>query len=276
MSRLFAVLVTLVLLAASPAVADKARLVLDGQFTQGGLAVGYTEPGAKIHFAGRDVRVSDDGIFVIGFHRDDPAEMVLVITYPDGTQEERSLAITTREFNIQRIDGLDQNKVSPPESVLKRIREEGALVRKARDHDTPETWFSEGFIWPVKGPISGVYGSQRILNGQPRQPHYGIDIAMPVGTPVVAPASGIVRLVHEDMYFSGGTLLLDHGHGLQSGFLHMNSIDVREGQFVRKGEVIGTVGATGRATGPHLDWRINWFDKRIDPGLLVPPMDSEG
>lgn len=261
---------------ASPLKAEEARLTLDGVFAQGGLAIGQTEPGAVIEFDGRKVRVSKDGVFVIGFHRDDPAQMSLAVTYPDGRTENRVLEIADREFDIQRIDGLDQKKVTPPEEVLKRIREEGALVRKARARNTPETWFAEGFIWPVTGPISGVYGSQRILNGQPRQPHYGIDIAVPAGTPVVAPASGIVSLVHPDMYFSGGTLLLDHGHGVQSGFLHMQSVSVKEGQFVEKGEPIGTVGATGRATGPHLDWRINWFNKRIDPGLLVPPMDSEG
>lgn len=258
------------------ALADGGRLSLEGVFSQGGLVIGHTEPGTKIRYADRDVRVSGDGVFVIGFHRDDPVEMTLTAVFPDGQTEKRTLQVKNRDFDIQRIDGLDQKKVTPPEKVLKRIRAEGALVRKARGRDTAETWFAEGFTWPVKGPISGVYGSQRILNGQPRQPHYGIDIAVPKGTPVVAPASGIVSLVHPDMYFSGGTLLLDHGHGVQSGFLHMQSITVKEGQFVKKGAPIGTVGATGRATGPHLDWRINWFNKRIDPGLLVPPMDSEG
>lgn len=259
-----------------PVRAAESRFTLDGPIAQGGLAIGHIEPGSKVHFAGRDVLVSEDGVFVIGFHRDDPAEMALTVTYPDGQTEKRVLHIKDRDFKIQRIDGLDQKKVTPPKEVLDRIHKEGALVRKARDRDTPETWFAEGFIWPAHGPISGVYGSQRILNGQPRQPHYGVDIAAPEGSTVIAPASGIVSLAYPDMYFSGGTLLLDHGHGVQSGFLHMKSILVKEGQFVKKGEPIGTVGATGRATGPHLDWRINWFNKRIDPQLLVPPMEGEG
>ena len=269
MKSLILILVTLVM--ASLAQAAE-RVTLTGDFTQGGLVLGKTLPGTHISFDGIDVRVSDAGDFVFGFHRDDPAEMALELTYPDGQQEKRMLTVEQRDYNIQRIDGLDQKKVTPPESVLKRIRADGALVKEARKIDRAETWFLEGFIWPSKGRISGIYGSQRILNGQPRQPHYGIDVAAKTGTPVVAPASGIVTVAHPDMYFSGGTIILDHGHGLASGFLHLEELDVEVGQFVKKGEQIGTVGATGRATGPHLDWRINWFGKRIDPAFLVPEM----
>ena len=250
------------------------RVSLKGNFIQGGLVLGQTEPGTKIRFDGMDVRVSGEGAFVFGFHRDDPEQMRLELTYPDGTVEQVSLTVQQRDYNIQRIDGLDQKKVTPPEDVLKRIRADGALVKEARKIDRAETWFLEGFIWPAKGRISGVYGSQRILNGQPRQPHYGIDVAAKTGTPVVAPASGIVTVAHPDMYFSGGTIILDHGHGLASGFLHLEDLEVKVGQFVQKGERIGTVGATGRATGPHLDWRINWFGKRIDPAFLVPDMSA--
>ncbi|RED53983.1 M23 family metallopeptidase [Aestuariispira insulae] len=250
------------------------RTQLDGNFTQGGLVIGKTLPGTTIQFDGRQVRVSKNGDFIIGFHRDDPTAMALEIRYPDGSAETRPLSIVIRDYQIQRIDGLPPKKVTPPESLLKRIRAEAAKVRETRKIDRDTTWFLEGFIWPAKGRISGVYGSQRVLNGQPKQPHYGIDIAAPKGTPVLAPASGIVTLAEPDLYYSGGTILLDHGHGLASGFLHLDKVEVAVGQFVKKGERLGTVGSTGRSTGAHLDWRVNWFDKRIDASLLVPPMDA--
>lgn len=236
------------------------------------MVVGRTEPGATVTFADRTLRVAPDGTFVLGFHRDDPANMALSVEFADGRTEERVLSVAVREYNIQRIDGLPPKKVTPPPERLARIKREAALVRAARERDTDQTWFAGTWIWPVEGRISGVYGSQRVLNGQPRQPHYGIDIAAPEGRPFVAPADGVVSLVHDDMYFSGGTVMLDHGHGVQSTFLHAQTIAVAEGDFVRRGEVIGTVGATGRATGAHLDWRVNWFDKRLDAALLVPPM----
>lgn len=250
------------------------RLSLEGAFAQGGMAIGRTAPGSVVRFDGQDVRVAPDGTFVIGFHRDDPPVMTLTVALEDGTVLRRDIAVDQRDYEIQRIDGLPDTMVTPPDDVLARIREEAALVQAARDRDTPGTWFAQGFVWPVKGRITGVYGSQRILNGVPRQPHYGVDIAAPEGTPVVAPASGVVSLAHPDMYFSGGTLMIDHGHGLASAFLHMQRISVVEGERVVQGQKIGTVGATGRATGPHLDWRINWFDKRIDPALVAPPFEG--
>ena len=162
--------------------------------------------------------------------------------------------------------------VTPPESVLARIKSENAKIAEARAQDRAEPDYLTGFVWPTVGRISGVYGSQRILNGKPRQPHYGIDIAAPAGTPVRAPADGIVTLAEGDLYYTGGTLIIDHGHGLTSAFLHMKDVEVALGQRVRQGERIGTVGSTGRSTGPHLDWRINWFKARIDPSLLAGPM----
>ena len=167
--------------------------------------------------------------------------------------------------------GCPPKLVTPPDDVIARIRADAGAVRAARAIDTPEPMFLSGFTWPAKGRISGVYGSQRVLNGQPRQPHYGIDIAAPTGTPVVAPADGIVRLA-KDLYFSGLTLMLDHGHGVGSALLHLDRFDVSVGDRVRQGDFLGTVGATGRATGPHLDWRVHWFDRRIDAGLLVGEM----
>jgi len=250
-------------------------LELEGRLVQGGLLFGRTEPGARVELDGRAVRVSPDGRFVVGFNRDAGPESLLRVSFADGSEAKRQLAIASREYEIQRIDGLPQEQVTPPEAVLARIRAEQALINEVRALDRPEALFASGFVWPAQGPISGVYGSQRILNGEPRQPHYGVDIAAPEGTPVVAPADGVVALVHPDMYFTGGTVILDHGHGLTSAFLHLKEILVRQGQRLRQGEPLATIGATGRVTGAHLDWRINWFDVRVDPALLVPPMPAQ-
>lgn len=247
---------------------------LKGYFIQGGFAEGQTEPGTSLRYDGVDVPVGPDGDFLIGFHRDEAAETTLEFKAPDGTRQRVVIDITLREYAVQRIDGLPQNTVSPPQDVLDRIGADAASVREARAQITMDRGFDSGWIWPVIGRISGVYGSQRILNGEPRQPHYGIDIAAPAGTPVKAPGDGVVSLVAPDMYFSGGTLMIDHGRGLASTFLHLQSIDVVLGQSVKQGQVIATVGSTGRSTGPHLDWRINWFNKRLDAGLFVGPMPN--
>ncbi len=247
-------------------------LTLEGALSQGGLIYGRTLPGAEVTLDGRPVRVGADGRFLIGFGRDAAPEAVLELTLPDGTLARRTLAVEQRNYDIQRIDGLPQDKVSPPEEVLARIADEQAMVAEVRKADRPEPWFETGFVWPVTGPISGVYGSQRILNGEPKWPHFGVDVAVPVGTPVVAPADGLVVVAHHDMYYSGGTVLLDHGYGLTSAYLHLHEVSVEEGQMLRQGEPLGSVGATGRVTGAHLDWRFNWFDQRLDPALIVGPM----
>ncbi len=250
--------------------------VFTGAFVQGGLVRGLVQPGATVKVDGKPVRVSEGGVFLVGFGRDAPAESRVQIRYPDGRTTEQVLRVAPREYRVQRIDGLPERKVTPrSKEDLARIREEAALSRAARRRDDPRTDFLVDFIWPVTGPISGVYGSQRILNGQPRRPHFGVDIARPTGTPVKAPAAGIVTLAHPDMFFSGGTLILDHGHGLSSSFLHLSRILVKEGDRVEQGELIAEVGATGRVTGAHLDWRMNLFTTRIDPQLLVPPMPRE-
>ena len=191
-----------------------------------------------------------------------------------GRAEEISKAISPGEYQIQRINGLPPKMVTRSKRMLDRIRAENRIIAQARTRDTAQDLFESGWVWPAIGRISGVYGSQRVLNGKPRRPHSGIDIAAPTGTPVVSPADAIVAMIHHDMYYTGGTIILDHGHGLTSAMLHMDRINVREGDRVRKGEKIGTVGASGRATGPHLDWRINLFSARIDPSLLVPPMQK--
>lgn len=242
---------------------------------QGGLVRGGAPPGTAITLDGRHLRVSPEGYFAFGFGRDAPPEAVLVVSYPGGEQETRSLAIAPRDYRIQHIDGLPKKMVTPPPEILKRIREEGAKVREARAFDTADMDLFAPFVWPARGPISGVYGSQRILNGEPRRPHFGVDIAAPTGTPVRAPAGGGIRLAEPGLYYSGGTVILDHGHGLSSSFLHMSRVDVAVGQQVAQGEVIGAIGATGRVTGAHLDWRMNWFERRLDPALLVGPQEPQ-
>ncbi len=249
-------------------------LELQGQPVQGGLMQGRTDPGTEVTFDGRPVRISKDGVFLIGFGRDAPAQAKLVVTFTDGSREWRELKVGQRKYKIQRIDGLPPRKISPSEEDLARIHRESASIKKARAQDDARTDFLKGFIWPAKGRISGIYGSQRILNGEPRRPHYGLDIAARVGTLVVAPASGIVTLTHPDMFYSGGTLILDHGHGLSSTFIHLHRILVKEGQYVRQGDVIAEIGATGRVTGPHLDWRINLFKRRLDPQLILKAMPA--
>lgn len=247
-------------------------LELKGELVQGGLVQGRTEPFARVFFDGRRLRVSDEGVFLIGFGRDAPPKATLVVVHPDGAREAHELAVASRRYRIQRIDGLPPAQVTPGERDLARIRAEAARVKAARSRDDPRTDFLTGFVWPARGRISGVYGSQRILNGQPRRPHFGVDVAAPVGTPVRAPADGVITLADPDLYFSGGTVILDHGHGLSSSFLHLSAIHVKPGQWVRQGQPIGEIGATGRVTGAHLDWRMNLFDARIDPQLLVGPM----
>lgn len=252
------------------------QLTLSGDLVQGGLVLGQTDPGAKVEFEGRSLRVSKVGIFLIGFDRDaQQQQLPLQVTYSDGSVERREIRVRKRQYRIQRIDGLPKKTVTPDAKDLIRIRREAEKIRLVRQSDSARADFLVGFLWPVIGPISGVYGSQRILNGQPRRPHYGVDIAMPVGTQVVAPAPGVVTFAHRDMYFSGATLLVDHGHGLSSAFLHLSKIVVKVGQRVAQGQRIAEVGASGRVTGAHLDWRMNWFKHRIDPQLLAGPMPKQ-
>ena len=262
-------IVAALLLLVTPARADD--LMFMGNFVQGGLVQGRVAPGAKVTVDGRAMRVGPDGDFLVGFGRDS-RDVTLVVSYPDGRSQTRTLAVEKRSWQIQRVDGLPQQTVTPNEEELKRIRAEAALASEARKVDSAEPLFRTGFIWPATGPISGVYGSQRILNGEPRAPHFGVDIAAPPGTPVVATADGIVTLAYQDMLLSGKTLIIDHGYGLSSVYYHLSEIVVAPGARVRQGQTVGKVGATGRATGPHLHWGMNLFDIRLDPALLVPPM----
>ncbi len=266
------------LVVAAPAAgrSDPPSVILEGSFTQGGLVMGRTMPGSEIRLDGTQLSPLPDGRFLLGFGREAGPRAELVVRLPDGRTTHQVLEIAAQDYDIQRIDGLPSAMVTPPEAVLRRIASDAAQVREARMILTEEPLFDSGWIWPLEGRITGVYGSQRILNGAPRQPHYGIDIAAPVGTPVRAAADGIVRLAEEDLYFTGGTILIDHGYGLNSVYSHLETLKVAVGDRIARGAVIGTVGATGRATGPHLDWRVNLFLTRLDPALLVPPPAPSG
>lgn len=247
--------------------------IITGKPVQGGMVIVKTTAGFSLSANGEPLMVTDDGYAVIGFHRDDTDTLILE-AFSDGKPAQRlSMTPEHRTYKEQRINGLPSKMVTPPEDVLARITRDRAIVGNARMHKTPITAFLGAFDWPVHGIITGVYGSRRILNDEPRAPHYGIDIAAPAGTPVIAPQSGIIRMV-DDLYYTGWTIIIDHGHGVSSTFLHLNDTSVTVGDKIQKGDVIGTVGSTGRSTGPHLDWRINWFGKRLDPALLVGPMPA--
>ena len=273
MRMLYASLFLLSLVLTGPS-ARAAELALEGDFLQGGLIFGQAAPGAEVTLDGRRVRVTEAGRFIFGFGRDAPRGAVLEVAWPDGKVELRHLVVAKRDYKIQRIDGLPPKMVTPPEAVLARIRAENGRIAAARAVDRAEPLFESGFVWPAVGPITGVFGSQRVLNGEPKRPHFGVDIAAPAGTPVTAPADGVVVIAEADMYYTGGTVVLDHGHGLVSVYSHMKEVWVEVGARLRQGDAIGAVGATGRVTGAHLDWRINWFDQRLDPALLVPPMPA--
>jgi murein DD-endopeptidase MepM/ murein hydrolase activator NlpD len=242
--------------------------MLVGEMTQGSLIRGKTQPEAKIWLNSQVIMVSDSGSFVFGFGRDAAAEQLLEWQI-NGIKQALPLSIRVREYKIDRIEGVAQKYVSPPEEVLARIGQENRAIARARATRSTLTDFLDDFVLPAQGRISGVYGSQRVFNGEPKRPHFGLDLANEVGTPVIAPAGGIVTLAHDDMYYSGGTLLMDHGFGVSSTFIHLSKIHVQEGQRVEKGTLIGEIGATGRVTGPHLDWRINWYKERLDPALLL-------
>jgi murein DD-endopeptidase MepM/ murein hydrolase activator NlpD len=242
--------------------------ILNGEMTQGSMVRGKTDTNMKIWLNGEPISVSDNGNFVFGFGRDAASEHLLE-WQSEGEKQSMPLKITAREYDIDRIEGVAQKYVSPPEEVLARIRQENRAIANARARSSNLKDFLDDFILPAEGRISGVYGSQRIFNGEPRRPHFGLDVANIVGTPVIAPVGGIVTLAHDDMYYSGGTLIMDHGFGVSSTFIHLSKLHVKVGQRVEKGDIIAEIGATGRVTGPHLDWRINWYRERLDPELLL-------
>ena len=237
--------------------------------SQGAMVVGNTHPAAIVEVGGRTLSVAPDGDFVFGVGRDEKGPLIVKIKQPATGWIEHSIAVTPRDWPIENIRGVPPKTVNPPPDIAARIEREQAQVAAARERDDPREDFAETFQWPVQGRISGRFGNQRVYNGTPKSPHSGMDIAAPKGTPVRAPADGVITFVAPDLYLTGGTVLLDHGHGISSNFLHLSRIDVKVGDVVKQGDVIGAVGATGRATGPHLHWGMSWFDVRIDPLLVL-------
>ena len=249
-----------VLLLAFPAQAAE----LTGRLEQGGIVFGQARPGAVVTLDGRPVPVDAGGRFLLGFGREAAPSTTLSI---DG--ETQSLAIAKRDWPVQRIDGLPPAKVTPDPAELARIKAENELVAAKRAVIGPRALFLEGLVAPADGAISGVFGSQRILNGEPRAAHSGTDIAAPTGAPVRAVADGVVTLAHPDMFFTGQTIMVDHGLGLQTVYAHLSRMNVAEGDKVRAGQTIGAVGASGRSTGPHLHWGATWLDVRLDPQTVM-------
>jgi murein DD-endopeptidase MepM/ murein hydrolase activator NlpD len=250
------------------------EIELPTSVSQGALVIGHTDPASIVTIAGRGVRVSPDGRFAFGIGRDASGESVVSVQAPGAMPVDRRIAIVARDWPVERIAGVPPATVNPPSAIAERIEREQADVSAARVRDDARDDYQQAFIWPVRGRISGRFGNQRMYvlpdgSEVPKAPHSGMDIAAAQGTPVQAPASGVITFAAPDLYLTGGTVLLDHGHGVSSNFLHLSRIDVHVGQRIEQGQVIGAVGATGRASGPHLHWGMNWFDVRVDPLLVV-------
>jgi len=237
----------------------------DGKFIQGSFILGKTEPGSEVFIDKKQVKVTSDGFFAFGLGRDRKNDVVITINKKKIVKK-----VYKRKYNIQRIDGLEEKKVTPPEEVYERIKRENKWIGQARAIDSDLTFFTKKFNIPVENAIiSGVYGSQRILNGKPKWPHYGLDFAAEEGTKIKAMLDGMATLAEPDLFYTGGTLIFDHGHGISTLYMHMEKILVKKGQKVKQGDIIGTVGSTGRATGAHLDVRLNWFQTRLDPATVL-------
>jgi murein DD-endopeptidase MepM/ murein hydrolase activator NlpD len=245
------------------------RVVFPTQVSQGAMVIGKVPAGSSVTYAGKALRVSDYGSVVFGVGRDETGPLQIQVRRPDGASETASVAVTRRDWPVERVNGVPPKTVNPPPAIAERIKREQAQVTAARKRDDARTDFAQTFIWPVQGRISGRFGNARVYNGQPGAGHSGMDIAAPNGTPIKAPAAGVVTFAGQDLYLTGGTLLIDHGYGISSNFLHLSRIDVKPGDRVEQGQVVAAVGATGRATGPHLHWGMNWFDTRIDPLLVL-------
>ena len=247
--------------------------------SQGALIRSHVQPGARVDLLGADgkptpVRVGPDGGFAFGVGRDEAGPLHLRLSFADGSTRNIDILVKPRQWQLENVTGVPEDTVNPPPAIAERIAREQALVNAARTRDDDRDDYEVKFTWPVTGRISGEFGSQRVYNGTPKSPHSGVDVAATQGTPVHAPAAGIVTLAEPDLYLTGGTVLLDHGHGVSSNFLHFSRIDVKVGQRVEQGDVLGLVGMTGRATGPHMHWGMSWFGVRVDPHLLVPPMPA--
>ena len=239
-----------------------------GKFVQGHFILGKTDPGSKIVIDKKEIKVSKDGYFVFGIDRDRKFD-ILITKIGNDKKEKITKKVFKRKYKIQKIDGLPENKVTPPESVYKRIKKENNAIGEARAINSDLNYFKNKFIMPVDGIITGVYGSQRILNGKPKWPHYGIDIAAKQGTHIISSGNGIVTMAEDDLYYTGGTIIMDHGHGISTIYSHLENVLVSVGDKINQGDIIGTVGSTGRSTGPHLDFRVNWFQTRLDPMSVI-------
>lgn len=260
------------LFAMSFAHATKIRTQVPQQVSQGQLVVGQTSPGARIVYLRRNITADADGRFAFGVGRDDVRRIELDITHFNGAKEIVEIDIAARDWPVERVDGVPEKTVNPPPEIAARIAREQAAVAKVRERNDARSDFAQGFAWPLTGRVTGRFGRQRVYNGTPAAPHSGTDVAAPAGTPLLAPAPGIVTFADPALYLTGGTVVIDHGQGVSSTFLHLSKIDVQPGQRVERGGKLGEVGATGRATGPHMHWGLNWFDVRLDPELAAPPM----
>ncbi len=254
--------------------ADAQRIVFPRSVPQGALVLGKVPVGSTARYRGRSLRSTGYGTVVFGVGRDEKGPLPIEVTRADGSRETIAITVTPRDWPIERIDGVPPATVNPPPAIAARIQREQAAVVAARHRDDARTDFAHKFAWPVRGRISGRFGNQRVYNGTPKSPHSGMDIAAANGTPVLAPAAGVVTFAASDLYLTGGTVLLDHGHGVSSNFLHLSRLDVAVGDRIEQGQVIGAVGATGRASGPHLHWGMHWFDVRVDPLLLLESADT--
>lgn len=250
-------------------VPQEERVVFPASVPQGALVFGKVPPGSQVRYRERLLRATGYGTVAFGVGRDETGPLKVDVTLPSGRMEPVSIAVTPRDWPVEHVNGVPPKTVNPPPEIAARIQREQALVTAARERDDERTDFALPFQWPVQGRISGRFGNARVYNGQPGAGHSGMDIAAPDGTPVKAPAGGVVTFASPDLYLTGGTVLLDHGHGVSSNFLHLSRIDVKVGDRIEPGQVIGAVGATGRATGPHLHWGMNLFDTRIDPLLVL-------
>ena len=250
-------------------VSQEDRIVFPASVSQGALVFGKVPPGSQVRYRDRALRTTGYGTVVFGVGRDETGPLKVDVTTPSGRTESVSVAVTPRDWPVERVNGVPPKTVNPPPAIAARIEREQAMVTAARVRDDERADFALPFQWPVQGRISGRFGNARVYNGQPGAGHSGMDIAAPNGAPIKAPAGGIVTFASPDLYLTGGTVLLDHGHGVSSNFLHLSRIDVKVGDRVEPGQLIGAVGATGRATGPHLHWGMNWFDTRIDPLLVL-------
>ncbi|WP_434926586.1 M23 family metallopeptidase [Shewanella sp. HL-SH2] len=251
-----------------------AEITFQGQFEQGALVRGTVPVGSSIKLNGGVVKVTPKGQFAIGFDRDAKTEQMLEVTYPTGLTELKPIKVTSREYKIDRVTGISTTIMKPDPVAQKRAAEDSKQTYAARETFIEQDAFMQDFIWPVTGRISGVYGSQRVYNDVPGNPHFGVDVARPTGTVVVSPADGVITLAVPDMFYSGGTLIIDHGYGVSSTFLHLSKLYPKVGDKVTQGQKLAEIGATGRVTGPHLDWRLNWFQMRLDPVSIVPSMST--